>query len=164
MDFIIVANYQKDILIGKFEINNRELLENIANDILKALHKTKENQKQLLALSMILKGLLGNPLPNNEREKKVYQILKENNFEEIWNEFTKEILKNPKDKENIALHKFRELLKQKILEFKIIETITFEDLRTKNYEHIINKNNVTAIFRNGNLIFEGNSYNSRKSR
>ena len=157
-DFVIVANYKKDILVGKFQINNPEILDKIANELLGNLPAEKVKQTQNFSLSIILKGLLGNPEPKSKRQKFVYEILKENDLEELWNEFTKEVLKNDETGEYKALKQFHELMTQKIIEFKTINTISMEDLKKGNYTNIITKNNATTIFRNGNILFPKSSY------
>ena len=162
--FIITANYKNDILIGILKSTNPELLENITNELIKNLPKEKIKQNQFFSLSVILKGILGNPIPKTKRQKIIYKILNEFDFEILWNEFTKEILKCDEYGEYQALLLFNELLKEKIISFEVIEKITLEDIKIKNTEHIINKNNATTIFRNSNVLFPEYSYISKKMK
>ena len=164
IEFTITAHYKNDILIGILKPNNPELLENISNELIMNLPKEKIKEKQFFSLSVIIKGILGNPTPKTKRQKLIHKILDEFEFEILWNEFTKEILKCDEDNQYKALSLFNNLLKEKIISFEVIEKITLEDIKNKNTEHNINKNNITTIFRNGNVLFPEYSYISKKMK
>ena len=146
MNNIITINKENKVLIGRINVKNKEKLNMIANSILDTMPKERIKRAQVIALSIVLKGLLNNPEPENKKQQCIYEALKTESLESIWNNCMKVINIKDEDNDYTMLYNLNDIFAEGILEFEVLQ-----EIEAKN-QNIITSKNAMQVFNNSNAI------------